>query len=474
MKKVLHKLGKWADDRGGFSELMKPLKTHLVPPGSAWNYVWGSATLFCLIIQVVTGIALSFLYQPSADVAYTSLQYIENQAFLGSFIRGLHNWGASGMVFLMGMHMIRVYIFAAYKYPREMSWITGVFLMAITIVMAFTGQLLRWDNNGVWSAVVAAEQMGRIPIIGDSIAYFLLGGSTIGGETLNRFFAMHVFLFPAILFMLVGYHLFLVFRNGISEPPKIGRLVDPKTYRTWYENMLQKKGVPFFPDAIWRDAVFSALVLIILVALAWFVGAPALTSPPDLTNVNADPKPDWYFTWIFALFALMPRQIESYVIFFGPLIGGTLLFAIPFLSNKGERSPLRRPWAIAGVSFIILSICSLWYIGIRAPWSPHFDAEPLSEYTSVPQATEEQEKGIEYFNTVGCLYCHKINSHGGIRGPELTQVQNRLTREQIIIRIVNGAENMPAYGGALSKEELSALVSFLMAEDKSGAKPLSE
>jgi len=454
------------DDRGGFSDLMKPLTTHLVPPGSTWNYVWGSATLFCLVIQVITGIALGFLYQPSADVAYESLVYIENQAFMGSFIRGLHNWGASGMVFLMGMHMIRVYINAAYKYPREMSWITGVLLMALTIIMAFTGQLLRWDNNGVWSAVVAAEQMGRIPLIGDSLSYFLLGGENIGGETLNRFFSMHVFLFPSLLFLIVIYHLYLVFRNGISEPPKVGRLVDPKTYKKWYEAMLIKKGVPFFPDAIWRDAVFSLFVLIIIICLAWFVGAPELTSQPDLTNVNADPKPDWYFTWIFALFALMPRQIESYVMFIGPLLGVALLFSIPFLSNKGERSPLRRPWAIAGVTFIILSICSLWYIGIKAPWSPRFKTPPLNEYTTVTQPTEVEKKGIEVFNSVGCIYCHKIGNKGGIRGPELTNVQNRLTKEQLIIRIVNGAENMPAYGGSLSKEELADVVTFLLSENK--------
>ncbi len=466
MKKRLKKIWLWMDDRGGFSDLMKPLTTHLVPPGSTWNYVWGSATLFCLVIQVITGIALGFLYQPSADVAYESLVYIENQAFMGSFIRGLHNWGASGMVFLMGMHMIRVYINAAYKYPREMSWITGVLLMALTIIMAFTGQLLRWDNNGVWSAVVAAEQMGRIPLIGDSLSYFLLGGENIGGETLNRFFSMHVFLFPSLLFLIVIYHLYLVFRNGISEPPKVGRLVDPKTYKKWYEAMLIKKGVPFFPDAIWRDAVFSLFVLIIIICLAWFVGAPELTSQPDLTNVNADPKPDWYFTWIFALFALMPRQIESYVMFIGPLLGVALLFSIPFLSNKGERSPLRRPWAIAGVTFIILSICSLWYIGIKAPWSPRFKTPPLNEYTTVTQPTEVEKKGIEVFNSVGCIYCHKIGNKGGIRGPELTNVQNRLTKEQLIIRIVNGAENMPAYGGSLSKEELADVVTFLLSENK--------
>ena len=466
MKKKLKNIWLWLDDRGGFNDLLKPLKTHLVPPGAKWNYVWGSATLFCLIVQVVTGIALGFLYQPSADVAYESLQYIQNQAFMGSFIRGLHNWGASGMVFLMGMHMIRVYINAAYKYPREMSWITGVLLMGITIVMAFTGQLLRWDNNGVWSAVVAAEQMGRIPLIGDYLAHFLLGGNTIGGESLNRFFAMHVFLFPALLFLIVSYHLYLVFKNGISEPPKIGRLVNPKTYKKWYEDMLLKKGVPFFPDAIWRDAVFSALVLVVVICLAWFVGAPSLSAAPDLANVNANPKPDWYFTWIFALFALMPRQIESYVMFLGPLLGGFLLFSIPFLSNKGERSPLRRPWAVAGVIFIIVSISSLWYIGVKAPWSPRFSAKPLPEYTTVPNATKKVERGIELFNTVGCLFCHKIGNDGGIRGPELTDVQNRLTRDQIIIRIVNGGENMPAFGGSLTKEEMDDIVAFLLTKDK--------
>lgn len=465
MKKKFTQIWNWIDDRSGLSDLLKPLSTHLVPPNAKWNYVWGSATLFCLVLQVITGIALGFLYQPSADVAYQSLQYIENVAFMGSFIRGLHNWGASGMIFLMGVHMIRVYIFAAYKYPREMNWISGVILMALTVVMAFTGQLLRWDNNGVWSAVVAAEQIGRIPFIGSSLSFFLLGGHTINGETLNRFFSMHVFLFPALLFMVVSFHVYLVFRNGISEPPKPGRLVNPKTYRKWYQELLDKKGVPFFPNVIWRDALFSAFILIVLVSLAFFVGAPELTSRPDLTNVHADPKPDWYFVWIFAIFALMPRQIESYVMFLAPILIGLFLFAMPFLSNKGERSPLRRPWAVAGVILILLSISALWYVGNSAPWSPRFDAKPISETQTVHNATPEVQKGIQLFNNEGCLFCHKVGDQGGIRGPELTDIQNRLTPKQMTIRIVNGAENMPAYGGSLSKDELKAIVAFL-ASDK--------
>lgn len=464
MKKKLNQIKAWLDDRGGFSKLIKPLTTHLVPPNAKWNYVWGSATLFCLILQVVTGIALAFLYQPSAGVAYQSLQYIENQAFLGSFIRGLHNWGASAMIFLLGIHMVRVYLNAAYKYPREMNWITGVILLACTIFLAFTGQLLRWDNNGVWSAVVASEQLGRIPIVGSSLAYFLLGGHTVSGETLNRFFAFHVFIFPAIILSVVAYHVYLVFHNGISEPPKAGRWLNPKTYRKWYANLLQKKGVPFFPDVIWRDVVFSAGVLVILLLLAYFIGAPELTKAPDLTDLKANPKPDWYFTWIFAIFALIPKELGSYIIFLGPVLTAAFLLSIPFLSKGGERSPIKRPWAIAGVGFVVLSIASLWYIGVKEPWSPRFKAKKLTEsnYTHIKNTnTKRIAHGVELFNSEGCIYCHKINHKGGIRGPDLTDIENRLTKQQMIIRIVNGARNMPAYGGSLSDKEINDIVTFL-------------
>ena len=162
--------GRWINDRSGFSEMLKPLMNHPVPPGSKWAYVFGSATLFCFVLQVATGVGLALLYQPSSDKAFQSLQYITYKATMGKTLRGIHFFGASGMIIMAGIHMIRVYLTAAYKYPREMSWISGVVLLILTIGMGFTGQLLRWDNNGVWSAVVAAEQLGRIPFIGKSIA----------------------------------------------------------------------------------------------------------------------------------------------------------------------------------------------------------------------------------------------------------------------------------------------------------------
>ncbi len=450
----------WVDDRSGISELFEPIAKHKVPPDSKWWYVFGSATLFCLFLQIVTGISLALMYQPSSGSAYESLKFISTQIPLGNVLRGLHYFGASAMIVLIGAHMIRTYVMASYKYPREMSWLTGVILLALTLGMGFTGQLLRWDNIGIWSAVLAAEQAGRVPIIGTYIAQFILAGRTIGGQTLSRFFAFHVFLIPALLFGFVGFHLYLVIRNGISEPPKKGRPVDPKKYRSWYKSMLEKKGVPFFPDAAWRDIVFGVAVMLIIGVLAVFIGAPKLGGPPDPSNVNVFPKPDWYLLWVDALFALSPHKLESYVIIFGPLLTAIVLFSLPFLSNKGERSPIKRPWAMVGVIMVIAIIGSLLVAGAHTPWAPAFNTKPLPDSLVVGDSPAAQH-GEKLFYQEGCQYCHAIKGQGGEHGPDLTYVGERLTKQELTIRIVNGSGAMPAFGGSLSDKQLNDLVAFL-------------
>ena len=463
--KLLKRIWKIIDDRSGITENIVPLLKHPVPPKSKWAYVFGSATLFCFVLQVVTGIGLAFLYQPSSEEAYKSLAFITNEARLGRALRGIHYYGASGMIILIGIHMIRVYITASYKFPREMSWISGVFLLIFTLAMGFTGQLLRWDSNGVWSSVVAAQQMGRVPLIGQSLAHLLLGGDTIGGQTLSRFFALHVFVFPALIFLFVGYHLYLVFRNGISEPPKAGFLVDPKTYRAWYQNMLKQIGVPFWPNAAWRDAIFSSLVIMLIVALAVTIGPPGLTEPPDPSYIHTTPRPDWYMMPIFSLFALMPPKIESYIIFLGPLFTFLFLLSLPFISNKGERSPMRRPWAIFGVICVFISVISLLIAGMQSPWSPDFKTQALPlKVIKVNNPDAQIQLGVYQFYSRGCQFCHKINNYGGDKGPDLTDIGRTLSDQQLEIQIVNGGKDMPAYGGILKKEELSALVAFLASQ----------
>lgn len=460
MKKRLKKIWNWIDDRGGISEALRPLLSHPVPPGSKWSYVFGSATLFCFILQVATGVGLSLLYQPSTNNAYASLLYIQHQAPLGRILRSIHFFGASGMMIMMGAHMTRVYLMAAYKYPREMQWISGVVLLVLVVAMGFTGQVLRWDDNGVWSAIVAAEQLGRFPFIGKPLAHLLIGGDTLGGKSLSRFFSYHVFVFPSLLFLFIGYHVYLVVRNGISEPPKAGRLVNPKTYRAWYQKLLREKGHPFYPYSAWRDVVFAVIVITAIVALAIFIGAPPVEKAPNPSVVQASPRPDWYLLWIFALFALMPAHIESYAIVIVPPLALFVLFALPFLRNSGERSPLRRPWAIAGVAAVITFVGALLIVGNEAPWSARFNARPLAT-SLVPAAHADAQQGLLLFQQKACIYCHRVDGHGGKVGPDLSLVGRRLNEQQMMIRIINGGHNMPAFGQSLSGKELSEIVAFL-------------
>jgi len=461
--RFLKKAWEWFDARTDASKVIGPLMRHPVPPGgqySGWMYIFGSATLFAFLIQVFTGIALATAYVSSAGQAFESLQWITNEAFLGRVLRGMHYFGASAMVLLVGIHMIRTFLTGSYKFPRELNWVIGVLLLGLTVLMGFTGQLLRWDQNGVWSTIVAAEQAGRVPVVGPWLARFIMGGQTVGGATLSRFFAYHVFFIPAIIFAMVGLHLVLVLRHGISEKPSASRPVDSKTYRAWYEDMLKREGVPFWPDAAWRDVVFGFLVVASVIFLAWRVGPPALTTPPDPTIIQAYPRPDWYLLWYFAVLAQMPPAAENFVIIGAPLLAGVCLLILPLIFSTGQRAPSRRPWAVASIALIVVMVGTLWIQGERSPWSPDFDPRPLPA-SVVQAATPEIAGGARFFETKGCQYCHAISGSGGQRGPDLTTVGDRLSPQLITLRILNGGHNMPPFASTLKPDEVTALVAFL-------------
>ena len=457
----LKKIWRWFDDLTGASKTAGWIVTHPVPRTKkvGWFYVFGSATLIVFLVQVATGIALSSSYVTGSGQAYDSLRFISSTR-VGSVLRGIHYFGASAMIILIGIHTIRVYLMGSYKYPRQMNWLTGVGLLLFTVLMAFTGQLLRWDQNGVWTAIVAANQAGRVPFIGNWLGHFLLAGSTVGGATLSRFFAAHVFFVPAAIFTFLGLHLYLVLYNGISEPPKSGRPVDPRTYRAWYHSVLERNGVPFWPDAAWRDIIFGLIVVLVLVAFASSLGPPELGLPPDLTIIQASPRPDWYFLWYFALLTLIPRWSEDWVIVLGPLLFGLFMVLLPFVAPKGERAPLRRPWSIVIVLFVVVLIAYYSHQGYLAPWSPRLDAKPLPAEV-VGSTAGPVANGARVFYDKGCEFCHQVSGMGGIRGPDLSFVGDRLTRDQIATRIFSGAANMPSYSGKLSAAELNDLLSFL-------------
>ncbi len=447
------------EDRTGLIAFFNGLAKHPVPPDTGWWYVFGSATVVAFIIQVVTGMALATSYISSTGSAYDALNFITYHAMFGNLLRGMHYFGASAMVLLVGIHMGQVFLMGCYKYPREFNWLTGAVLLFLTIGMGFTGQLLRWDQNAVWSVVVAAEQAARVPVIGSSIAYFILAGKTLGGATLSRFFAFHVFFIPAIIFAFIAIHLYLVFHDGISEPPKPGEPVDTDTYHARYDKLLEEHGVPFWPDAAWRDAVFCALVVFAIIALALIFGPPVLGQPPDPSLLAKDPAPDWYLLWYYAALALIPPRITAPFIVLAPAFGFAVLLLVP-LFNKGERHPARRPWAVASVIAIVMMILTLWIEAKRAPWSPDFEAKLLPD-TVIASTQADVIRGARLFHERGCEYCHAVGGNGGHRGPDLTYVGDRLTHADMVIRILNGATNMPAFAGALKPDELDALVAFL-------------
>lgn len=461
----------WIDDRTGLVRVTRTVMAHPVPRGATWWYVFGSATLLAFIIQVITGIVLAAMYVPAPDTAYRSLEFITHEAPFGSFVRGLHSWSATAMVVLIGVHLIQVFLFAAYKYPREVNWMTGVVLLALTLAMAFTGQILRWDNNGVWTTIVIIKMVGRVPVIGEPAARFIESGDIVSAATLSHFFTYHVFVIPALIFATVGIHLYLVIKNGISEPPQAGRPVDPKTYRAWYHDLLRREGVPFFPDAIWRDAVFALLVVIVLVGLALIVGPPELAGPPSPAILDTVPRPDWYFLWLFASLALLPPGVEFVILIGGSVLVFVMLFLLPLVSNRGERSIKTRPWAPVAVLVIVTMIAATTVKGFVAPWSPDFSTEPLPP-TLVGATTAQEALGGQLFHAKGCQYCHTIAAgYGGKRGPDLTYIGDRLSANELTWRIANGGINMPAFAGTLTPEEMDALVAFLSSRKRPGVQP---
>ncbi len=462
---VLKGIWSWFDDRTGLGSAVTPILKHKVPRTSefdGWWYVLGSATLIAFIIQVTTGIALSTSYVSSTNDAYQSLQYITSDP-IGGFLRGMHNWGASAMVLLIGLHALHVFLIASYKFPREMHWLSGVFLLLLTLAMAFTGQLLRWDDTAVSSVVVAAAQAGRSPFIGQQVAHFVLAGDTVGGATLSRFFSFHVFFIPAILFVLVGFHLYLVIRNGVSEPPKRGDIVDPKTYRQKYHDLLERDGVPFWPDAAWRDAAGALMVVIVVVILAVVIGPPVLGKAPDPTILTVYPKPDWYFLWYFSILALIPTQAESAVIIFGPLLAIVVMIALPFIANKGERNPLRRPWAVAITILILIMVGTLWIVGEQEPWSPKIQIQALDPARlNLTSQDGALYRGAQLFSSKGCVTCHIIEGYGGQKGPNLSYVANRYNANQLTYIIMAGRGGMPSYSANLTSSEWNDLLAFLL------------
>ena len=472
--RLINSIGNWLDARLQLGGAIRETAEHPVPRETAsWFYVFGSAAFVVFMFQIVTGIMLALIYVPSAGEAWSSLQILNHNVTLGWYIRALHGWGSDFMVAIVLIHMVQVFLFGAYKYPRELTWIVGVLLLLVTLGMAFTGQVLRFDQDAYWGLGIGASIASRVPLMGPSIVHLMLGGPIIGGATLSRFFALHVFMIPGLLIAFVGLHILMVLKLGINEWPMPGRVVRKATYIKEYHELTQRDGLPFVPGAIWKDLFFAAFILLSIAACAYYYGPFGPSGPPDPTIIQTAPRPDFFFLWLYAVLSFLPPSMETPALLVGPVIAILGLLLLPFFSGEGEKSWQRRPTAVLLILLVAVSWGTFTRLAEHTPWSPVMDAwssDPIPpNYLHNRSALERQ--GALVFQVKQCHNCHSLGDDGGKRGPTLDAVAVRLTQDQLIRQVIQGGGNMPAYGKNLSPAQTTALVAFLETLHPAGQSP---
>ncbi len=318
-------------------QLHKPL-----PKETGFWHTFGSLSLFLFVNQVVTGILLMIYYRPTTNTAFESVRFIMTKAHFGWLIRGLHAWGATLMILCVLVHMMRTFFMGAYKKPRELTWVFGVIILGCTVTFGFTGYLLPWNQLSYWATTVGTEITGAIPLAGNYIKLLLRGGEGVTGETLARFYVLHVVILPWVLTMLIATHLFLMRVQGLATLERVGE-----------EKPIDKKeAVSFFPHHVLKEGAIFCLLIGALVTLI-------ILWPVELGE-KADPfvtpegiKPEWYFLPTYQLLKYFPKTLGLFV----SLIPQVLLFLWPFLDRGHERHPKKRPLAVGiGIAGLVLAI----------------------------------------------------------------------------------------------------------------------
>jgi cytochrome b6 len=340
----------WLDHRVGLSDLEKLAQKKQVPVHrhTIWYYL-GGMTLFLFLIQVTTGILLLLYYRPSAEEAYESIQFLMTEVQFGWLVRSIHSWAANLMVLTLFVHLFSVLLLKAYRPPREVTWFSGVALMGLALGFGFTGYLLPWNELAYFATKVGTEITAAVPVIGGFLGRLLRGGNEVTGATLTRFYGIHVAVLPALAGLLVGLHLYLVQRHGMSVPPDVERSgARPRT-------------MPFVPNFLLRDLVGWLSVLAILAALAAYFPAELGKKADPFLPAPAGIKPEWYFMFMFQTLKYLPAHIVGIegeivgIIGFG--LGGLFLVLIPLLDRRtarGEPSPLFTWIGIAIIVYMVV------------------------------------------------------------------------------------------------------------------------
>ena len=373
----------WLENRTGIGAITKEALLERVPGGARWRYVWGSTLTFAIMIQFITGVFLWMAYSPSASTAWESVYYIQNELTFGWILRGIHHWTAQIMVVLLILHLVQVVIDSAYRAPREFNFWFGVILLFITLATSLTGYLLPWDQKGFWATKVATNLAGVVPLIGDDLQKVVIGGTDYGHHTLTRFFALHAGILPASLIALIGVHIYLFRRHGITEAKpatRVGALYywyligvgsaglayaayqfkdSNPSWVLWIPTLLTvsiivrivflhlhgkddnsarrpKRDGMFWPDQIFRDAIACFAVLGAVLFFVFWQGTE-LTSPADPSQPYNAARPDWYFMSLFLMLKFEPFQGEFGLVLGAIIVPGILssmLFMMPLIGLK--------------------------------------------------------------------------------------------------------------------------------------------
>jgi len=331
----------WAHDRLGWDDFVQIAAKKRVPVHRyTIFYYLGGMALFLFLVQVATGILLLLYYRPSASEAFESVQYVMAEVPFGWLIRSIHSWGANLFVGVVFAHLISVFFLKAYRAPREITWVTGAVLLFLTLGFGFSGYLLPWNTLAFFATKVGTDVPAQIPGIGRLLSRILRGGSDVSGATLSRFYGIHVAILPAVTTLILGAHLLLVQRHGMSVP----RSVEGKSRRT----------IPFFPDFLMRDMVGWLAAVGLLAALAAFFPWELGVKADPFASAPAGIRPEWYFLWMFQGLKYLPSKVAGIpgetlgVLFFGALAAA--LVAVPWLDRRG-----RRGVAVAAVLVLTLA-----------------------------------------------------------------------------------------------------------------------
>jgi ubiquinol-cytochrome c reductase cytochrome b subunit len=475
-------LWQWLDRRTGVNELLRKSLDEPIPGGARLAYVFGSALLFIFVSQVVTGICLSLYYVPSAVTAHVSVAYIVKEVAAGSFLRSLHSYGSSAMVVVLVLHFLQTFLYGSYKGKRELLWISGCTLSLLVLGMAFTGYLLPWDQKAYFASSVGTNIAGQAPVIGESIRLLLRGGATMGTLTISRFYVLHVFIIPFLLFLFVVVHIFLFRKAGAAGPV--------------HEDAIQPRlpAEMFYPKQILIDLAFVLVVMGVLGMLAHFL---PVTLGPEANPADTRylPRPEWYYLPMFQWLKYWEGSRTVIGIVIIPAVLIALFFLLPFLDRGLERRPWRRPIPLGGVLIVLLGL--VW-LGIRSHVSDSRDPAVASQLAK--QSQEEDAyfhagfqpysasslsgspasaaldpvtaQGKTIFDSNGCNGCHGDAGVGGGIGPALTHVAEQHQPSQLIELLKAPTPKMKAGGMVpltLNAVDMTALVSYIAALSKPGA-----